>query len=52
MSKTQLDRLLTDARAARDAIAKSQNCHDSAMVRAMIALENQIDSLKRIRAGL
>jgi hypothetical protein len=52
MSKNQLDRLLTDARTARDAIAKSPNCHDSALVRAMVALENQIDSLKRIRAGI
>lgn len=51
LTTNRIDRLLTDARAARNAIAASKNAHeDNAIVRALIHLEGHIDNLKNVRA--
>lgn len=50
LTTNRIDRLLTDARAARNALASSKNAHDGAVVRALVHLEGHIDNLKNVRA--
>ena len=50
LTKNKIDRLLTDARAVRNALASSKNAHEGALVRAMVHMEGHIDNLKNLRA--
>lgn len=50
LTTNRIDRLLTDARAVRNALASSDNAHDGAIIRALIHQESHIDNLKNLRA--